>query len=147
MITLCCGSIFDSECQTLVNPANCVGTLGKGLALEFKKRFPAMVPEYQAVCRAKRMRVGIPHLWRGEPHWVLNFPTKDHWRQPSTMQMVVSGLEYVVKYAKGLGITSMAFPALGCGLGGLKWSAVRPEMEARLAMLDADVEIYAPISD
>ncbi len=115
MIRPLVGNIFTSEAQTLVNIVNCVGIMGKGLALEFKKLFPDMYEDYVIRCKAKEVRLGEPYLYRRLlPPWILNFPTKDHWRSVSRLSDIVAGLEYLEKHYREWEITSLAVPALGC---------------------------------
>jgi len=109
MIRPLVGNIFESEAQTLVNTVNCVGIMGQGLALEFKKLFPDMYEDYVVRCEAKEVRLGEPYLYRGLlPPWILNFPTKDHWRSVSRLSDIVAGLEYLEKHYREWEITSLA---------------------------------------
>jgi len=137
------GSIFNSKMQTLVNTVNCVGVMGGGLAKKFKEKYPAMFDDYVEQCKSKMIKTGRPTLWKGD-RWVLNFPTKDDWRYPSELKWIKEGLTYFVDHYKEWGIESIAFPALGCNLGGLSWIEVRPVMENFLSMVDIPVEIYIP---
>lgn len=136
-------SIFDSPAQTLVNPVNTVGVMGKGLALEFKRRYPEMFTQYKQLCDRKELVVGTLWLYKSPTKWVLNFPTKAHWRSPSKVAYIQAGLrEFIDTYA-GLGIESIAFPQLGSGLGGLDFdSQVRPLMEEYLSSLAIDIYIH-----
>lgn len=138
------GNLFDSEMKTLTNTVNCVGVMGKGIALEFKNRFPEMYKEYRRLCDKGLVRLGEPYLYEdlfGTS--ILNFPTKNHWRSFSRIEDIEDGLDYFAsKYAEW-GITSIAFPQLGCGNGGLDWNTVRPLMTDKLDPLDLEVEIYA----
>lgn len=139
------GDIFQSNAQTLVNTVNCVGVMGKGLALEFKKRYPGMYKDYSNRCKYGQMKLGEPYLFRGlELPWILNFPTKDHWRSISCLQDIVRGLEYLETHYKQWGITSIAVPALGCQQGQLEWRAVIPSLYRHLSRLDIPVELFAP---
>jgi uncharacterized protein YwgA/O-acetyl-ADP-ribose deacetylase (regulator of RNase III) len=139
------GNIFESKAQTLVNTVNCVGIMGKGLALEFKKLFPEMYEDYVARCKAHQMKLGEPYLYRGLfPPWVLNFPTKDHWRSVSRLSDIVAGLEYLERHYREWEITSLAVPALGCSNGQLEWRVVGPTLYRYLSRLDIPVELYAP---
>lgn len=140
------GDMFSSSAQTLVNTVNCVGIMGKGVALEFKKRYPAMFGDYVKRCEAKTVRLGQPYLWRGRPDekWVLNFPTKGHWRSVSRLADIQAGLEYLQRYYKSWEITSLAVPPLGCGQGGLEWRVVGRTLYRELSKLDIPVELYAP---
>lgn len=139
------GDVFSSEMKTIVNTVNCVGVMGKGIALEFKNRYPEMYKEYVSLCKNKEIRPGKPYyyfdIWGNS---VLNFPTKDHWRSPSKLSYIVSGLRWFRDNYEKLGITSIAFPPLGCGNGGLTWVTVGPLMYHYLSDLPIEVEIYAP---
>ena len=139
------GDLFTSRAQTLVNAVNCVGVMGKGIALQFKKRYPAMFEDYAARCRRNEVRLGEPYLFR-DPcgTMIINFPTKDHWRSFSRLKDIDEGLEYFVKHAADWGVTSVAFSPLGCGNGGLVWSDVEPVMRRALSELPIEIEIYAP---
>ena len=139
------GNLFDSKAQTLVNTVNCVGIMGKGIALEFKKRYPLMFSEYADRCRMKEVKPGIPYLYQDITGVsVLNFPTKDNWRSPSKLSYIIEGLDWFVNNYERLGIRSIAFPPLGCGNGGLTWELVGPIMYNKLSALPIDIEIYAP---
>ena len=135
-------SIFDSPAQTLVNTVNCVGVMGKGLALAFKQRFPAMYVAYRQRCQDGLLAVGKLQLWRGPAQWVLNFPTKDHWANPSRLEYLTAGLRKFVAVYAAKRITSIAFPPLGCTNGGLDWEQVRPLMESYLQSLPIPVYIH-----
>jgi O-acetyl-ADP-ribose deacetylase (regulator of RNase III)/uncharacterized protein YwgA len=139
------GDLFGSQAQTLVNTVNCVGVMGKGVALEFKKRFPRMVRDYEARCARNQVRLGRPYLYSDETGaLIINFPTKGHWRASSRLSDIELGLDYLVAHVAEWGITSMALPPLGCGNGGLAWSEVGPLIYAKLQRLPIDVEVYAP---
>ncbi|HRW99089.1 MAG TPA: macro domain-containing protein [Cyclobacteriaceae bacterium] len=137
------GNIFESSCQTLVNTVNCVGIMGRGIALEFKNRFPEMYDEYARYCADKRIHPGVLHLWKKSEPWILNFPTKNHWKYPSKIEYIEQGMaKFSATYAIK-GITSIAFPELGASLGGLQWSAVKEIMYRYLERLpNLEVEIY-----
>lgn len=141
------GDLFDSTAQVLVNPVNCKGHMGKGLALAFKHRYPSMFASYQQECREGKLRIGHPTLYQASTPWILNFPTKEHWRDNSKREYLEEGLRYVVAHYKELGITSIAFPKLGAGLGTLPWEMVGPLMVNYLSQLDMDVEIYITQAD
>ena len=139
------GDLFEAPAQTLVNTVNCVGVMGKGVALEFKKRFPAMYDDYMARCERGEVRLGQPYLYRNpEPPHVLNFPTKDHWRSVSKLKDIVAGLDYLEEHYHEWGITSLAVPPLGCGNGGLEWRVVGPTLYQHLNRLPIPVALYAP---
>jgi len=140
------GDIFESTALTLVNTVNCVGVMGKGIALGFRQRFPDMHREYVELCAQGAVELGKPYLWRSMVRpWVLNFPTKHHWRENSSMEAITAGLEYLEEHYRDWGIESMAVPPLGSGLGGLDWRVVGPTLYQHLARLDIPVELYAPI--
>lgn len=137
------GNLFDSRCQTLVNTVNCVRVMGKGIALEFKKRYPVMFEVYRRICQQRFLEVGKLQLWKGFDHWVLNFPTKQHWRNPSQMEWIESGLHKFTVTYREKGITSIAFPMLGCSNGGLDKEEVLPLMLRYLERCEGlEVEIY-----
>ncbi len=145
MVSTKIGDIFKSKAQTLVNTVNCVGVMGKGIALGFKKQFPDMHDDYVARCKGGHMKLGEPYLYRrSPPPWILNFPTKDHWRSVSRLSDIVRGLEYLLQHYKEWGITSLAVPPLGCGQGQLEWKVVGPTLYRYLSRLDVPVEMYAP---
>jgi O-acetyl-ADP-ribose deacetylase (regulator of RNase III)/uncharacterized protein YwgA len=139
------GDLFSSKADTLVNTVNCVGVMGKGVALEFKKRFPAMFEDYVRRCEQKQVRLGEPYVFYDiSGAQIINFPTKDHWRSPSRLQDIERGLDYFVRHASSWGVKSVALPPLGCGNGGLEWSEVGPLIYRKLHDLPIQVEVYAP---
>lgn len=145
MFTALIGDLFASKAQTLVNTVNCVGVMGKGVALEFKRRIPGLFDDYAARCAAKRVHLGEPYLYEDVTGGkVVNFPTKDHWRSPSRLSDIERGLDHFVSQYQVWGITSIAFPPLGCGNGGLLWSDVGPLMYRKLHHLPITIEVYAP---
>jgi len=139
------GDLFATRAQTRVNTVNCVGIMGKGVAQGFKERFPAMFEDYARRCERKEVRLGEPYPYRdASAILIVNFPTKDHWRSPSRMSDIESGLDYLTAHIAEWGITSLALPPLGCGNGGLEWSEVGPLIFLKLHSLPIDVEVYAP---
>lgn len=139
------GNMFESSAQTLVNTVNCVGVMGKGIALDFKNKYPAMFKEYTQLCSQNKVKPGVPYYYSDLLGCsVINFPTKDHWRSPSKLSYIKDGLDWFRNNYQQLGITSIAFPPLGCGNGGLPWSIVGPLMYKMLADLPIYIEIYAP---
>lgn len=139
------GDLFESRVQTLVNTVNCVGVMGKGVAMEFKKRFPAMFDDYAIRCERKQVHLGKPYVYRdASGRQIVNFPTKDHWRSPSRLSDIERGLDHFVQHFEEWGITSVAMPPLGCGNGGLEWSEVGPLIYRKLRHLPIDIEVYAP---
>ena len=141
------GNLFESSAQTLVNTVNCVGVMGKGVALGFKERFPDMFKEYTRRCSRGGVRLGVPYLWKPlVPPYVLNFPTKDHWRSVAKLHDIISGLDFIGEHYKEWGIESLAVPPLGCGEGQLDWQVVGPVLFRKLNEFDIDVELYAPFT-
>jgi O-acetyl-ADP-ribose deacetylase (regulator of RNase III) len=141
-VTIIHGDIFASHAQTLVNPVNCRGVMGKGLALRFAQRNPGMLSAYKDLCASGELRPGRLQLYTAELPWVLNFPTKDHWRSSSQLAYIERGLELLVINYAAWGIESIAFPQLGTGKGGLDWDDVEPIMRRYLDPLPNNVEIY-----
>jgi O-acetyl-ADP-ribose deacetylase (regulator of RNase III) len=129
-------TIFDSPAQTIVNPVNCVGVMGKGLALAVKSRYPEVFDKYLVACQSGKMRIGNLQLVKAADRWILNFPTKIHWRGTSKVEFIEAGLGKFVKTYRRRNITSVAFPPLGCGHGGLKWHEIEPLMRRYLEGLD-----------
>ncbi len=137
------GNLFNSDAQTLVNTVNCVGVMGKGIALEFRLRFPEMFEAYERVCSEKRLRPGqiLPYR-KGHP-WILNLAVKDDWKQPSRLAWVESCLQRFAANYRQLGITSAAFPWVGAMNGGLPWNQVHALMQSYLGPLDdIAIEVY-----
>lgn len=127
MITYSEGSIFECGATAIVNPVNCVGVMGGGLAKAFADKFPAMEEDYIAYCAEGLLRPGMVHSYFSnleEVPIVLNLPTKDDWREPSEYEYVANGLVALCAFLNRFNIDSVGVPALGCGLGGLEWSAV-----------------------
>jgi O-acetyl-ADP-ribose deacetylase (regulator of RNase III) len=145
MVKVLIGDLFKSEAQTLVNTVNTVGVMGKGIALEFKRRFPDMYEDYKRRCDAGQVRLGRPYLFpRLLPPWILNFPTKDDWRSVTKLQDIINGMAHLEAHYREWGITSLAVPPLGCGQGQLEWRVVGPTLYRQLSDLDIPVELYAP---
>ncbi len=165
-ISLIRGDMFFSNMQTLTVSVNCVGVMGKGLASTAKSRFPDVYVRYEAVCKSKDLQIGKPYLYKielsvkeqlgdstfflpedslnSEQKWFLLFPTKKHWRNPSEIEDIKNGLEWLCNNYKKQGIKSLAIPALGCGLGSLDWQDVGPLMCKYLSSMDITVAIYLP---
>lgn len=140
------GDIFYSEAQTLVNTVNCVGIMGKGIAAEFKKRFPGMFKDYVVRCERKNIKPGIPFLFKDgmfSPQ-IINFPTKTHWRAASRIADIEKGLKILSEKYKEWGIESIAIPPLGCGNGQLLWESVGPLIYKYVSKWDIPVKMYAP---
>ena len=143
MILYVQGDLFQSPAQVLVNTVNTVGVMGKGVALQFKRHFPEMYAKYRELCEKGDFSVGSLWLYKTPNKWVLNFPTKRPWRQPSRIEYVESGLKKFVETYSTMGIHSIAFPSLGCGNGQLDFrSQVQPLMEKYLQSLPIEVFVY-----
>lgn len=143
MITYIEENIFNSPAQVITNTVNCVGIMGKGLALEFKNRYPAMFNDYKKRCDKGEVRPGIPYLWEDDHVQVLNFPTKRHWKDNSRLDDIEEGLKYLAQNYQSMGIFTLALPQLGCGNGGLEWSDVRALIDRHLANIpDLEVFVY-----
>jgi len=145
MVNVLVGDIFESDAQTLTNTVNCVGVMGKGIAKQFKERFPEMYEDYVERCERGDVQLGRPYLYRRmyEP-WILNFPTKGHWRAVSRLSDIKRGLEYLIEHYEEWEIESLAVPPLGCGNGQLDWRVVGPTLYRYLSTMDIPVELYAP---
>lgn len=143
MILYVQGDIFQSPAHVLVNTVNTVGVMGKGIALQFKRMFPEMFDQYRHLCETNQLNIGTLWLYKTPNKWVLNFPTKTHWRQPSKIEYIEAGLKKFVQTYHELNIHSIAFPPLGCGNGQLDFeSQVKPLMEQYLRNLPIDTFIY-----
>lgn len=143
------GNLLDAEVEAVVNTVNTVGVMGKGIALMFKDRFGPNYEAYRAACQAGQVEVGRMFVTEtGElygPRWIVNFPTKKHWRQPTRLGWVQSGLDALRGEILQRGIRSIAIPPLGCGNGGLDWADVRPLIERALGDLPGvEVVVYEP---
>lgn len=139
------GDLLKSKAQTLINTVNCVGVMGKGIALEFKNRFPDMYEDYVQQCQRGEVKPGVPYLYKTLfPPQIINFPTKDHWKSLSKLNDIEKGLKYLSERYKEWGITSLAIPPLGCGNGQLEWRAVGPLIYRLVKGMDIPVEMYAP---
>ena len=143
-ITIVHGNIFNSKAQTIVNTVNCVGVMGKGIALVFKLRYPKMFEQYQKYCAQHLIGIGKLWIYKGDESdpWVLNFPTKTHWKLPSEYDYIEKGLQKFVDTYKEKGITSIAFPLLGANNGGLDGEKVMQIMQDYLSQCDIPVEIF-----
>ena len=163
-ITLLKEDMFFSEMQTFTISVNTVGIMGKGLASRTKYQSPDVYVLYQDLCRQKKLRMGVPYLYKRSENfvrtlmedvpssvtenghrWFLLFPTKNHWRERSPVAGIEKGLKWLVENYPAQGITSLALPALGCGLGGLSWQVVGPLMCKYLKQMNIQSEIYLPL--
>ena len=142
MITYVKGDLFESPAKVLVNTVNTVGVMGKGIAKTFKEVYPEMFREYQGYCRDGSLTVGKLWLYKTPHKWILNFPTKQHWRGKSRLEYIEAGLQkFAATYDRKL-LLQVSFPMLGCGNGELDWDDVRPLMEQYLRPLPIDVYIH-----
>jgi len=159
MIEIVTGDILEAKCDAIVNPVNCVGVMGAGLARAVANRWPGILPDYKDACRNGSLVLGSVHVsllgarikHKQKPWAIINFPTKLHWRNSSTQAGIQSGLDALVNLLErgqhGRLINSLAVPALGCGLGGLEWSVVRPMIEAAACDLpNRRWRLYSPDS-
>lgn len=150
MIELTSGDILKDEAEAIVNTVNCVGVMGRGIALQFKNAWPENFKAYAAACARKEVQPGRMCIFEtGQlttPRYIVNFPTKRHWRGNSRIEDIELGLAALASDIKTHGIRSIAIPPLGSGLGGLNWEDVRPLIEKHLAPLtDVTVRIYEPL--
>ncbi len=145
MIKFIKGDIFRSKVQTLVATVNCVGIMGKGLAKEFRYRFPEMYKEYAKACKRGELSKGHLYLYKDLHLQILCFPTKDNWKGPSKYEFIEEGLTSLVNNYKKWNITSIAIPPLGCGMGGLDWNKVKKLIIEHLSNLPIDIELYEPL--
>lgn len=144
------GDILEAKTDALVNTVNCVGVMGRGIALQFKKAFPDNFRAYAAACQRNEVQPGRmfvqPTGQLERPRYIINFPTKVHWRGKSRLEYIESGLEALVAEIEKLGIRSIAIPPLGSGLGGLEWNEVRPLIDRVLAEApEVEAEVYEPV--
>jgi len=149
MIDFLAGNILNSHAEVIVNPVNCLGVSGAGLALQLKQRFPKNYRIYRQICKAGKLRPGrvlivaIPKIIANSPQrYIANFPTKDDWRDPSKLEYITSGLKRLIPELKAMKVKSIAFPKLGCGLGGLSWETqVYPAIEKAFNSVP-DIKVY-----
>ena len=150
MIRHATGNLLQTDAEALVNTVNCDGFMGKGIALQFKQAWPENFDAYAKACRAKEVRPGHMLVWESgrmvNPRYIINFPTKRHWREKSRLEDIRDGLRALVVDVQRLGIKSIAVPPLGCGNGGLDWSEVRPLIESAFEELrDVNVQMFSPL--
>lgn len=139
------GDILQSKAQTLINTVNCVGVMGKGIALEFKTRFPDMYEDYVKRCEQGEVKLGVPYLYKTlYPPQIINFPTKEHWKSISRLSDIERGLKHLFENYREWGVTSLAIPPLGCGNGQLEWRVVGPLIYRFAKDMAIPVETYAP---
>jgi O-acetyl-ADP-ribose deacetylase (regulator of RNase III) len=148
MIKFTAGDILKADVEALVNTVNCVGVMGRGIALQFKNKFPDNFKAYAVACKKRLVEPGRMFIFEtgtlSFPHYIVNFPTKRHWRGKSRMEDIESGLRDLTKIIKERKITSIALPPLGSGLGGLDWHEVRRRIESVLELPDVRIVVYEP---
>ncbi len=148
MITFTQGNLLEAHAEVLVNTVNTVGVMGKGIALMFKERFDENFRRYAAACKAKEVQTGkmfvTPVHELDGPRWIVNFPTKQHWRAPSRLEWVIDGLQDLRRFLIEQQVKSIAIPPLGAGNGGLEWAEVREQIERALGDLDIDILVFEP---
>jgi O-acetyl-ADP-ribose deacetylase (regulator of RNase III) len=145
------GDFFDFDADIRINTVNCVGVMGAGVALAFKKKYPDMFKEYVKHCKEGTIRPGHPSIWKSNDMFskgvqVINFPTKDHWRNPSEYSYIVSGLKWLSEYLSNKGDVTVTLPALGCGHGGLDWSIVKDLIKEHLGNSQSKILVFEPFS-
>lgn len=136
------GNIFTSKCQTIVNTVNCVGVMGAGIALECRLRYPEMYDQYISLCERRMIDIGLLWIYKGSNRWILNFPTKRHWKELSQEEYLHRGLRKFMQIYKEEGIESIAFPLLGAQHGGINPKKAEELMESYLSKCTIPVEIY-----
>ena len=149
MIEFKMGDIFESDAEALVNTVNCVGIMGRGIALQFKNKYPENFRAYQQACKQEIVKPGKMFVFETEqlvlPKWIINFPTKRHWRGKSRIEDIESGLIDLVNVIQEKNIHSIAIPPLGAGLGGLDWEQVRSYIENALSHVkNVKIFVYEP---
>lgn len=136
------GNIFTTKCQTIVNTVNCVGVMGAGIALECKLRYPEMYEKYASLCNQQMINIGALWLYKSPERWILNFPTKKHWKDPSREEYLHKGLQKFLATYEEKGIKTIAFPLLGAQNGGIDKERSQEIMESYLKKCSIPVEIY-----
>ncbi len=146
MINFVSGNIFESKAEAIVNAVNTIGVMGKGIALEFKKRYPYNFKEYKTACDNGELIIGtVLAVKETNGKTIVNFPTKQHWKDASKYEYVEMGLKALKDAIIRHNLNSIALPALGCGLGGLKWEMVKQLIDKELGLLAIEVFVYEPI--
>lgn len=151
MIRYAQGNLLETDADALVNAVNTVGVMGKGIALMFKQAFPGNFRDYAEACKQGMVQTGRMFVTERHgsscPRWIINFPTKQHWRSPSRIEWIRDGLGDLRRVVTELGVRSLGVPPLGCGHGGLEWSQVQPLIELALGDLaGVEVTVFAPIA-
>ena len=139
------GDIFKDTSEAIVNAVNCVGVMGKGIALKFKEKYPDNYIMYKTACDRKEVKIGKMFIYKESNKTIINFPTKQHWRNDSKIEYIKEGLEDLVKVLQSLNIESVAMPAIGCGNGGLSWDIVKKTIKEYLSDVDMSIVVYNPV--
>lgn len=144
------GNLFESNAEALVNTVNTVGVMGKGVALQFKERFPANYMRYASACKKEEVKIGkmfiTPTDSMMNPKWIINFPTKKHWMHKSSYGFIEAGLDDLVIQIEKLNIQSIAIPPLGAGQGGLNWEKVKELIQEKLGHLNIEISVFEPVN-
>ncbi|GCF83116.1 macro domain-containing protein [Bacillus cereus] len=150
MLKFVSGDFFDYDADIRINTVNCVGVMGKGVALVFKKKFPGMFIDYRNACNRNEVKPGKPHVWKDENLFssctIINFPTKVDWRNPSEYEYIEEGLIWLRQYLLEKENSTVTLPALGCGHGGLDWNKVKIMINKYLSDLNAQILVFEPSS-
>lgn len=146
MIKFTVGNLFESEAECLINTVNCEGFMGKGIAYQFKLKYPNNNKDYVKACKNHSLTIGKLHYFKEDGKLIINFPTKDKWRQKSKIEYIESGLTALVELIPSLDVKSFAIPPLGCGNGGLEWHVVKDILIQKLEQLSTNYDfiIYEP---
>lgn len=146
MITFLTGDLLKSSSEALVNTVNCEGVMGKGMAYQFKLKYPTMEPDYKKACESGELAIGKLHYWKGDGKIIINFPTKNKWRANSKIEYIEIGLDLLIELIQEQNITSISIPPLGSGNGGLVWSDVKTIIIKKLSVLpdNISINIYEP---
>jgi len=140
------GDIFNSDVEAIVNTVNCVGIMGRGLALQFKNKFPQNFKEYAVACKNEQVQPGKMHIYQTgqltNPKYIINFPTKRHWKGKSKIEDIENGLDDLIKTIEKYSIKSIAVPPLGSGLGGLNWQIVKQTIEKKLSNVNCKIVVF-----
>lgn len=144
------GNLFESNAEALVNTVNTVGVMGKGVALQFKERFPANYKLYESACKKGEVQIGRMFITSTDslmnPKWIINFPTKKHWMHKSSYEFIEAGLNDLASQIQKLNIQSIAIPSLGAGQGGLNWEKVKEIIQVKLGHLCIDIRVFEPVN-
>jgi len=145
MLTFTSGNLLEKDADIRINTVNCVGVMGAGLALAFKTKYPAMFRDYQRACKSGEVKPGKLHVWKDlYGGWIINFPTKRHWREPSRYEDIEKGLIALKNYLADQGKLKVLLPAVGCGHGGLDWSRISEMIRKHLKDLESDIIVFEP---